>query len=109
MSVELSNPHLGLRRAILTYLRMKLHAIVLDSAINEKETVVESLFHLCVVAAMRTYVYLNKLRALFVHIDPRLGYSIYSQNGVDSISTYKKIHHIIYYIFIIIIIPSNNK
>ena len=79
MSVELSNPHLGLRRAILTYLRMKLHAIVLDSAINEKETVVESLFHLCVVAAMRTYVYLNKLRALFVHIDPRLGYSIYSQ------------------------------
>ena len=71
VSVELSNPHLGLRRAILTYLRMKLHAIILDSAINEKDTVVESLYHLCIVAAMRTYVYLSKLRALFGHIDSR--------------------------------------
>ena len=71
VSVELAHPTLSFRRAILTFIRMKIHALLLDGAINQKKTIVDNLFHLFVLAAMRTYAYIKKLKSLNINIHQR--------------------------------------
>lgn len=61
VTVELTHPAQALQKAVFTFIRMKVHAIVLDSAINSKLTVIQNLSSLFLVAAMRTHAYVKKL------------------------------------------------
>lgn len=60
--VECSQTGAALRRAIKTFMRMKCHAIVLDAALNGKRTVVQTLYTMYLIVALRTEAYLDQLR-----------------------------------------------
>lgn len=66
--VELQKHGKGLKHAMKSFVRMKCHAIVLDSAVTRKCVVVQSLYSMLLVAAMRTCCYLSKLRHYQIRI-----------------------------------------
>lgn len=58
----------ALRRAIKSFMRMKCHAIVLDAQINSKRTVVQTLYTMYLIVAMRTYAYIRHLRQVLPNV-----------------------------------------
>jgi hypothetical protein len=56
-------PGQAFRRAIKTFVKSKCHALVLDSRLNSKLTVVRTIYSMFLVSASRTVAYLDKLRS----------------------------------------------
>ena len=48
-----------MRRAIKTFVRMKCHAMVLDSSLNSYPTVLRTVYTMFLLAAMRTHCYIK--------------------------------------------------
>ena len=53
----------SLRRVMKTYVRMKANAIVLDAALNSRDTVLCTIYQMFLVAAMRTHCLIKKMGA----------------------------------------------
>lgn len=61
ISVECAHSGLAVRLCIKSLVRMKCHAIVLDSELNLYPTVLKTVYSMFLVAAMRTHAYLKAL------------------------------------------------
>lgn len=62
VNCEYSKSGQALQKAIKSFIRMKCHAIILDSAINSKVTVLKSLYSIYIVSGMRMIKFLDKLK-----------------------------------------------
>eukprot|EP01032_Pedospumella_encystans_P018125 gene18125-20641_t len=65
---EFTRSGAALRRAIKSFMRMKCHAIVLDAQINSKPVVVQTLYTMYLIVAMRTYAYVRHLRQVLSNV-----------------------------------------
>ena len=65
---EFTRSGAALRRAIKSFMRMKCHAIVLDAQINSKPVVVQTLYTMYLIVAMRTYAYVRHLRQILPNV-----------------------------------------
>jgi hypothetical protein len=88
-SVECVQPGLALRRAIKSFVRMKCHAIVLDSSLNSYSTVYRTIYMLHLVAAMRTHVFIASMHAF----DPEKNSAYIIQCIVEAVSFGARLTH----------------
>jgi hypothetical protein len=65
-SISIDSQQMGnnLKRMIKAFFRMKCHAILIDSSINERSTVIKNLYELYLLAALRTITHVKKLKYL---------------------------------------------
>ncbi len=77
ISIDCQQMGNNLKRMIKAFFRMKCHAILLDSSINRKTTIIKNLYELYLLAALRTITHIKKLKHV-CHISIRVGHLITS-------------------------------